>query len=394
MFSEAWRLQRDYYWYEDMSGVDWEEVRDRYLPLVERVASRDEFSDLMWEMQGELGTSHAYELGGDYRPVPNYRQGLLGAELEIKRGRWRIVDLVRGDPWDRKVSSPLGAPGVDVEPGDALLAIDGVQVDGEVTPHQLLVDRGGRPVVLTVKRGRRSPHSVTVTPLVDESRLRYRAWVEANRSIVAEATRGRAGYIHIPDMGPWGFSEFHRSFLTEVTKDGLVIDVRYNRGGNVSQLLLEKLIRRRLGWTVPRWVEPQPFPTDAPAGPMVCVTNEMSGSDGDIFSHTFKLANLGPLIGTRTWGGVIGIWPQQSLVDGTVTTQPEYATWFQDVGFSVENYGTDPDIEVVIAPQDYAAGRDPQMDRALKELDEIMSEVSASVPDLDNRAILTPPGLG
>ena len=162
----------------------------------------------------------------------------------------------------------------------------------------------------------------------------------------------------------------------------------------MSQLLLEKLIRRRLGWTVPRWVEPQPFPSDAPAGPMVCLTNEMSGSDGDIFSHTFKLAGLGPLIGTRTWGGVIGIWPQQSLVDGTVTTQPEYATWFQDVGFSVENYGTDPDIEVAIAPHDYAAGRDPQMERALKELKEIMSQARTTLPDLANRTILTPPGLG
>ncbi|MGA7269827.1 MAG: S41 family peptidase [Acidimicrobiia bacterium] len=394
MFSEAWRLQRDYFWFEDMSGVDWEEVRDRYLPLIERVASRDEFSDLMWEMQGELGTSHAYELGGDYRPVPNYRQGLLGADLELRRGRWRIVALVEGDPWDPKASSPLGVPGIDVEAGDTLLAIDGVEVDARITPQELLVDRGGRPVALTLKRGRRPAHAVTVTPLVDETRLRYRAWVQANRAMVSEATGGRAGYIHIPDMGPWGFSEFHRSFLTEVTKDGLVIDVRYNRGGNVSQLLLEKLVRRRLGWTVPRWVEPQPFPTDAPAGPMVCLTNEMSGSDGDIFSHTFKLAGLGPLIGTRTWGGVIGIWPQQSLVDGTITTQPEYATWFQDVGFSVENYGTDPDIEVVIAPQDYAAGRDSQMDRALEELDEIMSRAQSTVPDLEKRAILTPPGLG
>ena len=230
MFSEAWRLQRDYFWFEDMSGVDWEEVRDRYLPLVERVASRDEFSDLMWEMQGELGTSHAYELGGDYRPVPNYRQGLLGADLELRRGRWRIAHLVEGDPWDGKVSSPLAAPGVDAEAGDTLVAIDGVEVNGHVTPQELLVDRGGRPVQLTLKRGRRSGHAVTVTPLVDESRLRYRHWVESNRAAVSEATGGKGGYIHIPDMGPWGFSEFHRSFLTEVTKDGLVIDVRYNRG--------------------------------------------------------------------------------------------------------------------------------------------------------------------
>lgn len=393
MFSEAWRLQRDYFWYEDMSGVDWREVHDRYLPLVERVGSRSEFSDLLWEMQGELGTSHAYELGGDYRPVPTYPQGSLGADLELQRGAWQIAHIPEGDPWDPQARSPLLAAGVDAQPGDRLLAVDGIEVVDDVDPRSLLVDRGGRPVQLRLKRGRRAPHTVTVTPLSDETMLRYRDWVETNRATVAEATEGRAGYIHIPDMGAPGFAEFHRALLTEVDKDGLVIDVRYNRGGNVSQLLLERLMRRRLGWEVTRWREPVPFPYDAPAGPMVCVTNELSGSDGDIFSHTFKLAGLGPLIGTRTWGGVVGIWPQQSLVDGTVTTQPEFAHWFEDVGFSVENYGTDPDIEVLIAPQDYATERDPQLDRAVAELVGLMARRRPNLPDLDARVSLAPPPL-
>ncbi len=393
MFSEAWRLQRDYFWFEDMSGVDWREVHHRYLPIVDRVGSRAEFSDLMWEMQGELGTSHAYELGGDYRPVPTFPQGLLGADLEETRGRWKIAGIVEGDPWDPKSSSPLAAAGVDAAVGDRLVAVDGVEVQAGRDPHSLLVDRGGRPVQLTLKRGRRAPHTVVVTPLKDETPLRYRSWVEANRATVAEATGGRAGYIHIPDMAPLGYAEFHRSLLTEVDRDGLVVDVRYNRGGNVSQLLLQRLMRRRLGWEVTRWREPMRFPYDAPAGPMVCLTNEMSGSDGDIFSHTFKQLGLGPLIGTRTWGGVVGIWPQQSLVDGTVTTQPEFAHWFDDVGFSVENYGTDPDIEVVIAPQDYAAGRDPQLDRAVAELEELIDAHDPGVPDLSRRESLTPPRL-
>ena len=393
MFSEAWRLQRDHYWFEDMSGVDWLSVHDRYLPLVDRVGTRSEFSDLMWEMQGELGTSHAYELGGDYRPVPTYRQGLLGAELQLARGRWKIERILEGDPWDPDASSPLIAPGVDVEEGDRIVAVDGVEVDRDVSPAALLVDRGGRAVELTVKRGRRSPHVVRVKPAADETKLRYREWVEQNRASVRSGTDGRAGYIHIPDMGPPGFAEFHRSLLTEVDLDALVIDVRYNRGGNVSQLLLEKLIRRRVGWQVTRWREPTPVPSDAPAGPMVCLTNELSGSDGDIFSHTFKLAGLGPLIGTRTWGGVVGIWPQLSLVDGTVTTQPEYGHWFDDVGFAVENYGTDPDIEVVISPQDHAAGRDPQMERALDELRALMEAAPAPALDLDARPSLAPPRL-
>lgn len=393
MFDEAWRLQRDYFWYEDMSGVDWREVRDRYLPLVDRVASRAEFSDLMWEMQGELGTSHAYEMGGDYRPVPTYRQGLLGAMLEPARGSWRVAEVGLGDPWNPEATSPLGAPGVDVEVGDSLVAIDGIPIDPVVGPGPLLVDRGGRSVEMSVKRGRRKTHTVFVTPLTDETELRYREWVESRRETVKEATGGRAGYIHIPDMGADGYAKFHRALLTEVDAEGLVIDVRYNRGGNVSQLLLEKLMRRRIGWQVTRWRDPVAVPSDAPAGPMVCLTNELSGSDGDIFSHTFKLAGLGPLIGTRTWGGVVGIWPQQSLVDGTVTTQPEFAHWFHDVGFAVENYGTDPDITVEIAPQDYAAGVDPQMDRAVAELVAIMDGHRPDLPDLTTRVSLTPPRL-
>ncbi|HJR93312.1 MAG TPA: S41 family peptidase [Acidimicrobiia bacterium] len=393
MFSEAWRLQRDYYWHEDMAGIDWPEVHDRYLPLVDRVGSRSEFSDLMWEMQGELGTSHAYELGGDYRPVPNFRQGSLGAQLGATRGRWVIGRIVEGDAWDPKARSPLAAPGVDVAEGDRLMAIDGVELDPGRNPAELLVDRGGRPVQLTIKRGRRAPHTVIVKPLVDEAPLRYRDWVESNRAFVTERTGGRAGYIHIPDMGTAGFAEFHRALLTEVDKDGLVIDVRYNRGGNVSQLLLEKLARRRTGWGMSRWNEPEPFPRDSPTGPMVCLTDEMSGSDGDIFSHTFKLLGLGPLIGTRTWGGVVGIWPQQSLVDGTVTTQPEFGHWFDDVGFSVENYGTDPDIEVRIRPQDHAAGRDPQLERGVAEVLELIEAHRPIVPDISTRVSLVPPTL-
>lgn len=393
MFGEAWRLQRDHFWVEDMSGIDWEAVRDRYLPLVDRVGSRAEFSDLMWEMQGELGTSHAYEMGGDYRPVPVYRQGHLGATLSRGRSVWRIDEILPGDPWDRKSSSPLAAPGVDALQGDRVVSVDGAKVDANLSPHSLLVDRGGRPVELTLKRGRRSDHTVTVTPLNDETALRYREWVNENRRKVSDASEGRAGYIHIPDMGAAGFAEFHRSFRSEVDRQGLVVDVRYNRGGNVSQLLLEKLLRRRIGWLVTRWRQPEAVPRAAPAGPMVCLTNEMAGSDGDIFSHVFKLRDLGPLIGLRTWGGVVGIWPQQSLVDGTVTTQPEFSHWFTDVGYSVENYGTDPDIEVVNAPQDYAAGRDPQLERALTELDALMEARVSSMPDPSDRTFLAPPEL-
>lgn len=393
MFREAWRLQRDHYWWEAMGGIDWLEIHDRYLALVDRVASRAEFSDLLWEMQGELGTSHAYELGGDYRPEPSWTQGSLGADLRFERGAWRVERIPQGDPWRPQGASPLTAPGVGIVEGDRILAVDGVEVTRERSPQSLLVDKGGREVTLTVARGRRRPRRVVVTALRNETELRYRDWVEQNRERVTQATGGRAGYLHIPDMGPAGFAEFHRAFLSEATMEGLVVDVRFNRGGNVSQLLLEKLLRRRVGYRITRWREPFPIPDEAPAGPMVCLTNENAGSDGDIFSHTFKLHGLGPLIGTRTWGGVVGIWPQYSLVDGTVTTQPEFHTWFGDVGYRVENYGAEPDIEVMIAPQDYRADHDPQLERGIAELLTIMERWPYLRPDLEGRPLVTPPRL-
>jgi tricorn protease len=199
--------------------------------------------------------------------------------------------------------------------------------------------------------------------------------------------------VHIPDMGPWGFAEFHRGYLSEFDRKGLIVDVRYNRGGHVSPLLLEKLARKRVGYDVPRYGAPIPYPPESVAGPMIALTNQFAGSDGDIFSHCFKLYKLGPLVGKRTWGGVIGISPYHALVDGTLTTQPEYSFWFSDVGWKVENYGTDPDYDVDFAPQDYREGRDPQMDFALRLMDRALENAVDLQPDLGTRPSLPLPNL-
>ncbi len=401
MFREAWRLQRDHFWTEDMSQVDWRLVYERYFPLIRRVSCRSEFSDLMWEMQGELGTSHAYEFGGDYRPRPRYDQGFLGAELawDGEVGGYRIRDYIAGDPWDPEAHSPLAAPGVDVQVGDVIVAVNGQPVSREVSPPQLLVNLAGQEVQLTLVRPGEGSEAavdseassptyrvVTVRTLRSELPARYRAWVNANREQVHRATGGRVGYVHIPDMGPRGFAEFHRGYLAEIDKDALIVDVRFNGGGHVSALILEKLARRRLGYDVQRWGGIAPYPPESVAGPLVALTNEYAGSDGDIFCHSFKLLGLGPLIGKRTWGGVIGIWPRHALVDGTVTTQPEFSFWFQDVGWNVENYGTDPDIEVDITPQDHQAGRDTQLERAIQEILRLLEEKPPlRPPDLRTR---------
>jgi tricorn protease len=370
MFHEAWRLQREHFWTEDMSGIDWDAIYAQYAPLLDRVGSRSELSDLFWELQGELNTSHAYEQGGDYRHGPQYHQGFLGVDwhYDVESDRYRIARIVKGDPADSRATSPLTGPGLNVSEGDAVVAVNGQRVSAKRSPQVLLVNQAGNEVQLTVEDAEtKETRVITVKALSDETPARYRDWVEHNRALVHEISQGRVGYVHIPDMGPSGYAEFHRSYLTEYDYPALLVDVRWNRGGHVSGLLLEKLARRRIGYDFSRWSQPEPYPAESPRGPMVALTNEHAGSDGDIFSHSFKLMGLGPLIGKRTWGGVIGINPHHKLVDGTITTQPEAAFWFKDVGWNVENYGTDPDIEVDISPQDYAHNVDPQLQRAIEE---------------------------
>lgn len=394
MYREAWRLQRDHFWTEDMSGVDWQVVYQRYLPLLQRVATRSEFSDLMWEMQGELGTSHAYEMGGDYRREPRYDQGFLGADFRYdpETESYRMIHVARGDVWDERTSSPLSRPGINVKPGDRLIAVNGRKVGRDMSPQEQLVHQAGNEVLLTFASDNGDkPRTFAVKTLRSETALHYREWVESNRRHVHTATNGRVGYVHIPDMGPRGYAEFHRSYLAEVAREGLIVDVRFNGGGNVSQLILEKLARRRLGYDVQRWGEPVPYPKESVLGPMVALTNEQAGSDGDMFSHAFKLMDLGPLIGRRTWGGVIGINVRDTLVDGGVTTQPEFSIWFQDVGWGLENYGTDPTIAVDIRPQDYIAGRDTQLERAIEEIQKLLTDNPPALPDFSQRPRLALP---
>lgn len=370
MFREAWRLMREHYWASDMASVDWQAMYDRYAPLVERVGSRAEFSDLLWEMQGELGTSHAYEFGGDYPPSPPWPRGGLGADFtwSVEHGAFVVDNIVHGDRSVDGEDSPLRLPGVNVAAGDLLRAIDGEAVTLTNPPDRLLLAKRGREVALLVERPGEEARTVVVKTLSNETAPRYRAWVLHNRNTVWEKTDGRVGYLHIPNMVSEGFAEFHRLYLSEVgRRDALIVDVRSNGGGQLSPLFLEKLARRRIGWTYPRYGQPVAYPYQAPAGPLVVITNEYAGSDGDIFTHSFKLMGLGPVVGHRTWGGVVGINPELKLVDGSIVTQPEFAVTFHDVGLGVENYGTDPTIPIDNRPQDYAAGRDAQLERAIAE---------------------------
>ncbi len=385
MYDEAGRLMRDHFWVADMSGVDWAAELARYRPLVDAVGSHDDLVDLLWEVQGELGTSHAY-VTPPWRGGGSGRPGLLGADLErAVDDEWRVARVLPGESSDPKARSPLSAPGVDVRAGDALLAVGGRPVDPVRGPAPLLVDTDGKPVELTVRAGPDSVAAgtvrrVVVLPLADDEQLRYQDWVAGRRAFVADRSDGRLGYLHMPDMVANGWAQLHRDLRRETARDGLIVDVRANGGGHLSQLVIEKLARRVIGWDVVRHGQPTTYPLDAPRGPVVAVVDEFSGSDGDIVTAAFQRVGIGPVVGVRTWGGVIGIDSRYRLVDGTRVTQPRYAAWFDHVGWSVENGGVAPDVEVVLTPADQVAGRDPQLATAVELALAALAERPAAAP--------------
>ncbi|MFD8570438.1 PDZ domain-containing protein [Streptomyces sp. NPDC059639] len=368
MYEETGRLMRDNFWRADMNGVDWDGVLARYRPVLDRVATHDDLVDLLWEVQGELGTSHAYVSPGGGGGAARRRQGLLGADISRHEdGSWRIDRVLPSETSDPRARSPLAAPGVAVRAGDAIVAVGGLPVDPVTGPGPLLVGTADKPVELTVSpAGGGDARHVVVVPLENEEPLRYHAWVADRRAYVHQLSGGRLGYLHVPDMQAPGWAQIHRDLSVEVAREGLVVDVRENRGGHTSQLVVEKLARRVIGWDVPRGSRPFTYPMDAPRGPVVAVANEFSGSDGDIVSAAIKALGIGTVVGVRTWGGVIGIDSRYRLVDGTLVTQPKYATWMEGFGWGLENHGVDPDVEVVVAPHDAAAGRDPQLDEAVR----------------------------
>ncbi|MEU3045078.1 S41 family peptidase [Streptomyces sp. NPDC006984] len=368
MYDEAGRLMRDHFWREDLGGVDWDGVLERYRPVLARVATHDDLVDLLYEVQGELGTSHAYVIPPGGHGGRGTRQGLLGADVSRHEdGSWRIDRILPSETSDPLAHSPLAAPGVALRSGDALVAVDGRSVDPVRGPWPLLVGAAGRPVELTVSpAGGGDLRHAVVVPIGDEEPLRYHAWVADRRRHVHERSDGRLGYLHVPDMQAPGWAQIHRDLRVEVAREGLIVDVRENRGGHTSQLVVEKLARRIVGWDLPRGRRPVSYPVDAPRGPVVAVANEFSGSDGDIVNAAVKALGIGPVVGTRTWGGVVGIDSRYSLVDGTLVTQPKYAIWLEGHGWDVENRGVLPDVEVVPTPGDHAAGRDPQLDEAVR----------------------------
>ena len=384
-YAEAGRIVRHDFWVPDMADVDWDAVQDEYRPLLDRITTGSEFLDLLWEIFGELGTSHAYAHAPD-DGKPAAAPGLLGADMDRSGDTWLLTRVVRGDTSDPRARAPLAAPGAGIAPGDVLLAVDGRPV-GPDGPGPLLTGAAGKPVELTIAPADGSrPRSAPVVPLRSDTRLRYLDWVSAKRTQVRELSEGRLGYLHVPDMVSQGWADLHRDLRAEMVRDALIVDVRGNTGGHTSQLVVEKLARRVIAWDVRRGLMPSTYPEDAPRGPVVAVTDECSGSDGDIVTAAIRLLRLGPVVGARTWGGVIGYDNEHELIDGTRITVPRLAFWFEKYGWGVENYGVDPDVEVIMSPDDWAAERDTQLETAVRlALEALQQRPAVRPPDTRTR---------
>lgn len=370
-YEEAGRLVRAHFWDPGLCGIDWDGVLDQYRPLVERVASPDEFADLLREVLGELGTSHAYVTAARRNEGPPHyqrRQGLLGTNFVRRDSGWAVKRILLGDSSDSKARSPLAGSGI--REGAVLTHVDGRPVDPDAGPYPLLAGAGGTTVELTFDpaegTGAGPSRRVAVVPLVDERPLRYQDWVAKRRAVVRELSGGRCGYLHIPDMGGSGWAQFNRDLRMEVSRPALIVDVRGNAGGHISELVIETLSRTILGWDLTRDAQPVSYTSNAPRGPVVALADEATSSDGDMITAAFKLLKLGPVVGQRTWGGVVGMTGRHELGDGTVITVPMNAAWFDAYGWSVENKGVSPDIDVLRTPLDWAEGRHAQLTDAVE----------------------------
>jgi tricorn protease len=377
-FGEAGRTWRREFWVPGLSGVDFDGVLDAYRPQLDRIRSDAEFNDLMWEVAGELGTSHAYVSPPGDPASPSL--GQLGADIALSGGQWVVSRVVPGESSDPRARSPLTAPGVAVSAGDTLVAVDGQPVDPVAGPWPLLSGTAGKAVSLTVSSPAGASREVVVVPLRDQRRLRYQDWVASRRSAVRALSDGRLGYLHIPDMLGSGWSHFSRDLRTEMRLDGLIMDVRGNSGGHISEMVVARLAARVIAWDTSRWWKPTSYPQDVRRGPLVTLADWAAGSDGDIVTAAIRSLGLGPVVGNRTWGGVVGYEAAFELVDGTKITVPQLAFAFDDYGWSVENYGVDPDVEVWITPDDWAAGRDPQLEIAVRLALEALDKRPAAVP--------------
>jgi tricorn protease len=370
LFTDAWRIERDYFYDPGMHGVDWKAMRSRYGAMLDDAVTRWDVNYLLGELIGELNSSHTYRSGGDTENAEQKAVGYLGVDFVFENGAYRIKKILEGAPWDSEVRSPLKEPGIDVKEGDYLLAVNGLQLDVTQEPYAAFQGLSEKPVFLTVsdEPTLEGSREVLVQTLASESRLRNLAWIEDHRRRVSEASGGKIGYVYVPDTGRHGQNELVRQFRGQIDKAALVIDERFNSGGQIPDRFVEMLGRSVLNYWGVRDGRDWSWPQVAHNGPKAMLINGWSGSGGDCFPYYFQKSGLGPLIGTRTWGGLIGMTGAPALIDNGSVSVPTFGIYSTKGEWIIEGHGVDPDIQVIDDPSLMAKGEDPQLDRAVQEL--------------------------
>jgi tricorn protease len=379
IFNDVWRFERDFFYDPNMHGVNWKEMKERYGKLIDYAVTRWDVNYIIGELIGEISSSHTYVGGGDVQKSGKRAVGYLGVDWELSNGAYRIKQIIKSAPWDIDDRSPLDQPGVNIKEGDYILAVNGVPMDVTKDPWAAFQGLAGKTVELTVnsKPSMEGAREVFVETMKDETRLRNLAWIEANRKIVEKKTDGKIGYIYVPDTGIFGQDDLVKQYLAQINKQGLIIDERFNNGGQIPDRFIELLDRKPLAFFAVRDGVNWKWPQYAVFGPKVMLINGWSGSGGDAFPDFFRKAGLGKLIGERTWGGLIGISGAPSLVDGGVITVPTFRQYNPDGTWFAEGHGVDPDIKVIDDPSQLAKGIDPQLEKAIEV---VMQELKTNPP--------------
>jgi tricorn protease len=368
MYREVWRIQRDFFYDPNHHGLDLQAAERRYAPYVESLTSREDLNYLFREALGELSVGHLYVGGGSQPEVKRVPGGLLGADYTIENGRYRFARVFSGENWNPELRAPLTQPGVNVKAGEYLLAVNGREVRRPDSLYRFFEATTDKQVVLRVgpNPNETGSREVTVVPIANEMPLRNRAWIEDNRRKVDQMSGGRLAYVYLPDTSTGGYTAFNRYYFAQTDKEGAVIDERFNGGGVAADYIIDHMRRPLLNYWAPRYGRDITTPAMTIFGPKAMIVNEYAGSGGDLMPWYFRRLKVGPLIGKRTWGGLVGIGGYPVLIDGGRVTAPHFAFWSPDGAWDVENHGVDPDIEVELDPKAWRQGKDPQLEKAVE----------------------------
>jgi tricorn protease len=371
IFKEGWRYMRDFLYVDNVHGAPWKAVYKWYAPWIDHVRHRTDLNYVVDIMSGEVAVGHSYVSGGDFPNLNRVPVGLLGCDIQVDNGNFKISKIYNGERWNPNIKAPLAQPGIDVKEGDYLLAINGVTLSAAVNPYSLLEQTAGREINITVnsKPSMTNARTILVKPVSSERGLRSSNWIESNRRKVDELSNGKLAYVYVPNTGGGGFTAFNRYYFSQQDKKGVIIDERNNGGGSAADYMIDIMSRELFGYFNSKAGDNRPWTTPIAGiwGPKVMLINERAGSGGDLLPYMFKMKNIGPLIGTRTWGGLVGTWDTPRFIDGGRMVAPRGGFYDVNGEWAVEGEGIAPDIEVIQEPQLTSQGKDPQLERAVQE---------------------------